>query len=193
MPACCCSFGSPMAFQRSCERSTIASLPQMLFGILYTLSKEKYDESGRWALLRVCLDFLQVFLLIFHPQYGMRRGTGACGHALFTLAQCYLTSASGRPAALQSSAAQSTLHIHAHTLGMCRFTHAHTSMTYAIVRGPKPAARLSTAHPVDGRWKLANARNDDTCTGNTTSAHVQPLWWYPPCQLLPHAATQAGT
>ncbi|GFR48517.1 hypothetical protein Agub_g10412 [Astrephomene gubernaculifera] len=41
-----------------------------VFGVLYTLAKEKLDTSKRFAFARLVLDFLQCFILIVNPAYG---------------------------------------------------------------------------------------------------------------------------
>lgn len=38
-----------------------------LFGVLYTLAKEKFDSSKRWAIARLVLDFIQCFVLVVRP------------------------------------------------------------------------------------------------------------------------------
>lgn len=43
---------------------------QAVFGVLYTLSKEKLDASKRFAVGRLLLDFIQCFILIVRPTYG---------------------------------------------------------------------------------------------------------------------------
>jgi hypothetical protein len=41
-----------------------------LFGVLYTMAKEKFDSSSRLAVLKIILDFIQFFLLVVRPSYG---------------------------------------------------------------------------------------------------------------------------
>ncbi|GLI64845.1 hypothetical protein VaNZ11_008226 [Volvox africanus] len=48
-----------------------------VFGVLYTLAKEKLDTSKRFAVARLVLDFLQCFILIVNPAYGWSIDTAA--------------------------------------------------------------------------------------------------------------------
>ncbi|GLC33063.1 hypothetical protein PLESTB_000374500 [Pleodorina starrii] len=48
-----------------------------VFGVLYTLAKEKLDRSKRFAVARLVLDFLQCFILIVNPAYGWSIDTAA--------------------------------------------------------------------------------------------------------------------
>ncbi|KAG2493479.1 hypothetical protein HYH03_008295 [Edaphochlamys debaryana] len=48
-----------------------------VFGVLYTLAKEKLDTSKRFAFARLVLDFLQCFILIVNPTYGWEIDTSA--------------------------------------------------------------------------------------------------------------------
>lgn len=41
-----------------------------VFGVLYTLAKEKYDTSKRFAVAKLVLDFIQSFVLIVNPAFG---------------------------------------------------------------------------------------------------------------------------
>lgn len=41
-----------------------------IFGVLYTLAKEKYDKSRKWAVARVVLEFIQCLLLVVKPSAG---------------------------------------------------------------------------------------------------------------------------
>ena len=41
-----------------------------LFGVLYTVAKEKDNISYPFALFRLFMDWLQLFLLIVSPFYG---------------------------------------------------------------------------------------------------------------------------
>ena len=41
-----------------------------VFGVVYTLSKDKRGQSYRFAAAHMVLDFLQLFLLIFAPNFG---------------------------------------------------------------------------------------------------------------------------
>jgi hypothetical protein len=43
------------------------SMQAGLYGVLYTLAKEKYDSSRRWAFVRLVLDFIQCFVLVVRP------------------------------------------------------------------------------------------------------------------------------
>jgi hypothetical protein len=43
------------------------SMQAGLFGVLYTLAKEKFDSSKRWAIARLVLDFIQCFVLVVRP------------------------------------------------------------------------------------------------------------------------------
>lgn len=40
-----------------------------LFGALYTLAKEKINDSANVALLAITVDFLMIFTLILMPEY----------------------------------------------------------------------------------------------------------------------------
>jgi len=46
------------------------SFQSWYFGVLNSLSQVKYDKHLRWAVFCTVLDFLQIFLLIFSPQFG---------------------------------------------------------------------------------------------------------------------------
>ncbi|KAG2450719.1 hypothetical protein HYH02_004557 [Chlamydomonas schloesseri] len=48
-----------------------------VFGVLYTLAKEKLDTSKRFAFAKLILDFLQCFILIVNPSYGWAIDTNA--------------------------------------------------------------------------------------------------------------------
>jgi hypothetical protein len=41
-----------------------------VFGVVYTLSKEKHGQSYKFAAAMLVLDFLQLFVLIFDPSFG---------------------------------------------------------------------------------------------------------------------------
>lgn len=47
-----------------------ASIQAGIFGVLYTLAKEKYDSSKKFAVAKLVLDFVQVFLLLVGKDFG---------------------------------------------------------------------------------------------------------------------------
>lgn len=48
------------------------SIEAGVFGVLYTLAKEKYDTSKKYAVIKLVLDFVQVFLLIVGKNFGWK-------------------------------------------------------------------------------------------------------------------------
>lgn len=45
------------------------SLLTALFGALYTLAKEKINDSANVAMLAIWVDFLMIFTLLLMPEY----------------------------------------------------------------------------------------------------------------------------
>jgi len=43
---------------------------QSMHGVLHTVGKVKYDVYLRFTILRICMDFLQLFLLVMRPEHG---------------------------------------------------------------------------------------------------------------------------
>lgn len=46
------------------------NLQVAFFGVMYTVSKERWDASPQYALLKLVVDWLQLFLLLVLPAYG---------------------------------------------------------------------------------------------------------------------------
>jgi hypothetical protein len=48
-----------------------------IFSVLYTLSKQKIEESLKYTTLKLVLDFVQLFALVVNPAHGWRIDSGS--------------------------------------------------------------------------------------------------------------------
>ncbi len=46
------------------------SIDNALFGVLFTIVKERYNTGLRFLLVKLALDFVQLFALVFKPSDG---------------------------------------------------------------------------------------------------------------------------
>ena len=47
------------------------------FSVLYTISKQKVEESLKFTTLKLVLDFMQLFALVVNPAHGWRIDDGS--------------------------------------------------------------------------------------------------------------------
>ena len=43
-----------------------------LLAVLFTLSKEKGEQLGRYTVIKLILEYIQLLFLVAHPSYGWR-------------------------------------------------------------------------------------------------------------------------